>query len=99
MSHPLPPFWEAVGFQTRLSVWMTDEDPELEVVRVVATWVARLVENPYLGGGVRQLEIAPNLWWARIPGTDRGGRSVYCSYWIDEEIRQVRCDQIATLSP
>ena len=99
MSSPLPPFWEAVGFQVRLSAWIGDEAPDLAIVRTVATWVARLIDNPYLGGGVRQVEIASNLWWARIPDTDRDGRSVHCSYWIDEEDRRVRCDSIATLAP
>ena len=46
----------------------------------------------------RQADIASNLWWGRIPGTVRMGTAVFCSYWIDEDLRQIRCDSISTLS-
>jgi hypothetical protein len=46
----------------------------------------------------RYTAIGANLWFGRIPGTFRNGTDVMCSYWIDEEMRRIRCDSIATLS-
>jgi hypothetical protein len=43
------------------------------------------------------LEIAQLL--ARpCAGIPEGDRVVTCTYWIDERVRSVRCDMIATLS-
>jgi hypothetical protein len=44
------------------------------------------------------LEIASNYSLALVPGSQEGDRVVTCTYWIDERVRSVRCDMIATLS-
>jgi hypothetical protein len=90
------PFWEAVGFQDRLAQWIVDERPAVDIMGTVVAWVERQLENPYAGMH-RETSIAANLWWGRIPGTLRDDTDVLFSYWIDEEMRTIRCDSIATL--
>jgi hypothetical protein len=92
------PFWEAVGFRDRLLVWMESESPDIELIQPVVNWILRQTHDDPYRGVQRQVDIAGNLWWGRIPGTVRGDRAVFCSYWIDEELRQIRCDSISTLS-
>jgi hypothetical protein len=93
-----PSFWESVNFQDRMTAWIDRERPDLDLIGTVVDWVKDLIENPYLANATRQTDIASNLWWARIPGTFRNGSDVMCAYWIDEEMRRIRCDSFATLN-
>jgi len=92
------PFWESIGFHERLLAWIEYEAPDSDLIAVVATWIDRQTRQDPYRGVQRQTDIASNLWWGRIPGSVRKGTAVFCSYWIDEDLRQVRCDSISTLS-
>lgn len=97
MSFANVPFWEPIGFQDRVAQWIADEQPPVDIVGIVIAWIERHLENPY-SGVHRETSIAANLWWGKIPGTLRDDTDVLCGYWIDEEMRTITCDSIATLS-
>ena len=92
------PFWEAIGFQDRLQAWIERESPDDDLLRSVGEWIERQTLVDPFRGVRRYTEIAANFWWGRIPGTVRGTTAVFGFYWIDEDLRQIRCDSIATLN-
>lgn len=92
------PFWESIGFHGRLLSWIDLESPDSDLIAAVVNWIDRQTRDDPFRGVRRQAEIAGNLWWGRIPGTVRDGTAVFCSYWIFEDLRQIRCDSISTLS-
>jgi hypothetical protein len=91
------PFWESIGFEERLARWIETESPDHELIVTVANWVDRQLDDPYRGVR-RETDIAANFWRGKIPNTLRGTTDVSCTYWICEEMRQIVCDSIATLS-
>lgn len=97
MSFDDVPFWESIGFHERLSAWIDLESPDHELIVAVFEWIDRQTRHDPYRGVRRQADIASNLWWGRIPGTVRADTAVFCSYWIYEDLRQVRCDSISTL--
>jgi hypothetical protein len=92
------PFWESVGFHERCASWIADQSPALDVISIVTLWIDRQTRVDPFRGVRRHTEIATNLWGGRVPGTVRGDTAVFCSYWIFEDMRQIRCDSLATLS-
>ena len=92
------PFWESIGFHERLLTWMDSESPDPDLIAVVVSWIDRQTNGDPFRGVRRQTAIASNLWWGRIPGTAHDGKAVFCSYWVFEEMRQIRCDSISTLN-
>lgn len=91
----LPPFWELVGFGDRMDAWIALEGPDDVTKRRVAEWIVTRYDTPY--SDVRRVPDFLNLWGGAVPNTERGLFVVYCSYWIFEDMRQVRCDSLATL--
>jgi hypothetical protein len=91
------PFWQAEGFQDRIAAWIAQEQPGVDLIPVVIAWIEQQLDDPYRGVH-RETTVAPNLWWARIPRTFHDGSDVLCSYWINEDLRTVRCNSIVTLS-
>lgn len=93
----LPSFWQGENFNDRFTTWLETERPPDPIRRIVANWIVTRFDNPYEGAR-RDLDIAANYWFARIPGTQLHGHVVVCGYWIHEMERIVRCDIFATLS-
>ncbi|MCW2525484.1 MAG: hypothetical protein JWM76_344 [Pseudonocardiales bacterium] len=81
-----------------MAQWIASDQPGVDVISIVVAWIEQQLEQPYRGGVRRQANIAPNLWFGKIPGTLRDGSDVTCSYWIYEETRTIRCDSIGTLA-
>ncbi len=90
-------FWQLNGFEDALDRWISLDDPSLDLRFLVTEWVLGRADDPYVGAS-RRLEIASNYWLAVVPESQEGDRVVTCTYWIDEQVRSVRCDMIATLS-
>lgn len=89
-------FWQLQGFEDALDRWIAIENPSIDLRFVVTEWVVGRADDPYAGVR-RRTEVAPNYWFGTVPGSREGDRVVVCAYWIDEETRSVRCDNIATL--
>ena len=91
----LPSFWQLENFVERLDAWIANENPSEDLRIVVTEWVVARFDNPYTD--VSREPDFPNLWFGPIPETQHSGQVVVCSYWIVEDERLVRCDQIASL--
>lgn len=63
---------------------------------MVTEWIVERADDPY-AGVKRRTEVATNYWFGSVPGSREGNHVVVCGYWIYEETRSVRCDNIATL--
>lgn len=94
---PKPGPWKLAGFLDRLDAWVERESPNDDLRLLVTAWVVNRHTDPY--HGVRRESGFPNLWSGVVPDSDDGqGNGVFCSYWIDETARVVKCNGIATLS-
>jgi hypothetical protein len=91
----LPGFWRLENFDVRLDAWIANESPDEDLRIIVTEWVIGRFDNPYTDVS-REAEF-PNLWFGAIPDSQHGDRVVVCSYWVLEDERLVRCDQIASL--
>ena len=89
--------WRLENFLEVLDRWIEVENPPSVIRRRVTAWLLTRLETPY-AGVVRQDGFA-DLWYGVVPGTlHSDGHVVACSYWIDAQTMQARCDSIATLS-
>jgi hypothetical protein len=89
--------WAPQDFEDRYDRWVAqdghaDQDLRLEVL----AWLMGRLADPY--DGAKPIASVPGLFQATIPHTEIDGRAVMCSYWIDNDARTVRCDNIATLA-
>lgn len=91
----LPTFWRLENFVERLDAWISVENPSEDLRIIVTEWVLTRFDDPYTD--VSRQPDFPNLWFGPIPDTEHAGHLVVCSYWILEDERLVRCDQIASL--
>lgn len=89
---PGEPAWRLTKFLTELDDWADREGIDEEILLVVLGWIMGRMEDPYQG--VHRATGFENLWHGRIPDTydPATGRSVTCSYWINELDRTVRLD-------
>jgi hypothetical protein len=92
-----PSSWIPLDFEDRIARWIDrdgfrDDDLRLEVV----SWIINQLHDPY--DGVKPVASLPGLYQGTIPHTEIRGTAVLCSYWIDNDARTVRCDNIATLA-
>lgn len=98
MADRLPPFWSLERFGDMFDMWELAERPSDARRTAVLLWLADRQEDPYRG--MRRSDEIPNQWHAPIPGTrEADGTVVYCSYFIYDEERRVKCDMLASLSP
>jgi hypothetical protein len=91
-----PTLWRIERFYDRLASWSQSQEPDRHLVAIVEEWIETRADTPH-EGAMRNLDF-PNLWVARIRHTYQAGSAVFCSFWIFEEERLVRCDNFATLS-
>lgn len=89
-------FWRLLGFEDALDTWIAIEAPSVDLRFVVTEWIVGRADDPY-AGVKRRTEVATNYWFGSVPGSREGNHVVVCGYWVDEETRSVRCDNIATL--
>lgn len=88
--------WKLLRFPEVIDAWIEREAPKEGVRLLVLDWALGRRDNPYRR--MRREPAIPNLWFGPVDGTEANGAVVVCSYWIFEQTRIVRCDQIATLS-
>jgi hypothetical protein len=92
----VPSTWELERFLEAFDEWCGLEAPDTELRTSVLAWVMTRAEDPY--EGVQRQPGFANLWFGRIPQTQREWEMVVCSYWVFEQSHTVRCDIIATLN-
>jgi len=88
--------WELRRFLEAFDEWAELEEPDADLRTMVLAWIFTRAEDPY--EGVKRQPGFPNLWFGRVPRTQREWEVVVCSYWIMEQEHAVRCDRIATLN-
>lgn len=88
--------WRIDGFLERVEIWGDEQAASIDLRIVVTEWVFSRYDDPY--AGARREEGFENLWYVVVPNSAHGnGDVVICSFWIDEEARVVRCDNVATV--
>lgn len=76
-------------------MWIDLEQPTDDLRIRVTSWIFTRCDDPYQGA-IRAPGF-PNLWFVQLPGTLIDDRAVFCSYWIEETAKTVRCDLFSTL--
>ena len=66
-------------------------------------WIKRVQDDPYRPEMRRLPDMrhdeAGDMYFGHVPGTKHADRSwITCSYWINEYMRTVKCDQFSILT-
>jgi len=97
VTFPHVPLYEGVGFTEYLDRWIDMEKPSSERIAVVINWIQGRLDKPHIGVR-RETSVGVNYWFGRIPESIEDGTVVVVAYRIEEEMRRVVCDNIASLS-
>jgi hypothetical protein len=97
---PNNPVWKLEEFDERLDIWLAGDghaaDPETRIL--VLAWIQSRMDDPY--AGVRRDGRIDNLWYGKVPDTQRDdGQVVVGMYFIFEAKKIVKCDSFSFLSP
>lgn len=87
--------WTIQGWASATTQWRELDDPDDLLRQRLIQWLRVCGENPYRRA--RRDNHIPNHWYAIVPGSERDGRVVVCTYWIEERTKTVRADVIAQL--
>ncbi|MEV1013875.1 hypothetical protein AB0I89_24280 [Micromonospora sp. NPDC049801] len=91
-----PTLWVLRGFDRHLDLWISEFDPDQDLINLVTAWVLSRFEDPFQG--VRREQGFDNLWWGHVPLSLRDDTVVVCSYFVHERERTVACNSIVPLS-
>jgi hypothetical protein len=97
---PNKPVWKLVEFDERLDSWLAGDGhaADYETRVRVLEWIQSRMDDPYYG--VDRDGRIDNLWYGRVPRTQRDdGQVVVGTYFIFEAKKIVKGNSFAFLSP
>jgi hypothetical protein len=93
---PGPTSWQLAGFEDALDRWIDIDQPSIDLRVIVGDWIFTRYDDPFSGVS-RELGF-DNLWVGVVPGTQRDGTVVVCSYFVYSAARVIAASGLSTLN-